>query len=138
MLASAEARRNNALHEIDLHRSALGAAVRQAVEVEDVEFRDVEGWRQCQSQHWPKARAGKARSARNALRHSLYIRVWSDPALAPQAEAIALVIAGPNADAETLDYARQISEAQVDLNRVARKSLRASCLTLAPTANSPH
>ena len=57
----------------------------------------------------PKTRAGKARSARNALRHGLNIRVWSDPALAPEAEAIALVIAGPNADAETLDYARQIS-----------------------------
>ena len=42
MLASAETRRNNALHEIDRHPSALGAAVRQAVEVEDVEFRDVE------------------------------------------------------------------------------------------------
>ena len=70
----------------------------------------------------PKTRAGKARSARNALRQGLNIPVWSDPALAPQAEAIALVIAGPNADAETLDYARQISEAQVDLNRV--RSLR--------------
>jgi hypothetical protein len=43
MLASAEARRNNALREIDRHRSALGAAPRQvAVEVEDAEFRDVE------------------------------------------------------------------------------------------------
>jgi hypothetical protein len=43
MLASAEARRNNALREIDRHRSALGAAVRQVVdEVEDAEFRDVE------------------------------------------------------------------------------------------------
>jgi hypothetical protein len=42
--------------------------------------------------------------------------------LAPQAEAIALIIAGPNADAETLDYARQIGEAQVDINRV--RSLR--------------
>lgn len=43
MLASAEARRNNALREIDRHREALGAAARQAVdEVEDVEFRDVE------------------------------------------------------------------------------------------------
>jgi hypothetical protein len=43
MLASAEARRNNALREIDRHRSALGTAVRQAIdEVEDVEFRDVE------------------------------------------------------------------------------------------------
>lgn len=42
-LASAEAGRNNALREIDRHRSALGAAVRQVVdEVEDAEFRDVE------------------------------------------------------------------------------------------------
>jgi hypothetical protein len=43
MLASAEVRRNNALREIDRHRSALGAAVRQVVdEVEDAEFRNVE------------------------------------------------------------------------------------------------
>jgi hypothetical protein len=43
VLASAEARRNIALREIDRHRSAFGAAVRQAIdEAEDVEFRDVE------------------------------------------------------------------------------------------------
>jgi hypothetical protein len=48
--------------------------------------------------------------------------VCRDLALAPRAEAIALTIAGPNADAKTLDYARQIGEAQVDLNRV--RSLR--------------
>lgn len=43
MLASAEARRGNALREIDRHRDAAGAAVRQAIdEVADVEFRDVE------------------------------------------------------------------------------------------------
>ena len=43
MLASAEARRNNALREIDRHREALGGAVRQAIdEVQDAEFRDVE------------------------------------------------------------------------------------------------
>jgi hypothetical protein len=43
MLASAEARRNNALREIDRYRSALGAAVRQVIDdVEDAEFRDVE------------------------------------------------------------------------------------------------
>ena len=70
----------------------------------------------------PKARIGKARSAKNALRHGLNIPVSSDLALAPRAEAIALTIAGPNADAELLDYARQIGEAQVDLNRV--RSLR--------------
>jgi hypothetical protein len=43
MLASAEARRSNALREIDRHRDAASAAARNAIdEVEDVEFRDVE------------------------------------------------------------------------------------------------
>jgi hypothetical protein len=43
MLASMEARRNNALREIERHRAALGAAMRKAVdEVQDVTFRDVE------------------------------------------------------------------------------------------------
>ena len=43
MLASSEARRNNALREIERHRGALGAAVREAIdEVEDAEFRDVD------------------------------------------------------------------------------------------------
>jgi hypothetical protein len=43
LLVSLEARRNNALREIDRHRAALGAAVRQAIdEVQDAEFRDVD------------------------------------------------------------------------------------------------
>ena len=43
LLVSSEARRNNALREIDRHRAALGAAVRQAIdEVQDGEFRDVD------------------------------------------------------------------------------------------------
>jgi hypothetical protein len=42
MLASSEARRNNALRGIDRHREALGAAMRRAIEVEDAEFRVVE------------------------------------------------------------------------------------------------
>jgi hypothetical protein len=43
ILASSEARRNNALREIDRHRAALGAALRQAIdEVQDAEFRDVD------------------------------------------------------------------------------------------------
>jgi hypothetical protein len=43
MITSAEARRNNALREIDRHRATLGAALRAAVdEVEDAEFTDVE------------------------------------------------------------------------------------------------
>jgi hypothetical protein len=44
LLASSETRRNNALREIERHRAALGAAVRQAVddEIQDAEFRDVD------------------------------------------------------------------------------------------------
>ncbi len=43
LLASSEARRNNALREIDRHREALGAEARRAVEeAEDVEFAEVE------------------------------------------------------------------------------------------------
>jgi hypothetical protein len=43
MLASAEARRNNALREVDGHRDALGAGVRRSIEeIEDAEFQDVE------------------------------------------------------------------------------------------------
>jgi hypothetical protein len=43
MLASAEARRNTALREIDRHREAMGTAMRRSIdEAEDVEFRDVE------------------------------------------------------------------------------------------------
>jgi hypothetical protein len=43
MLASLEARRNNALREIDRHRAALGSVVRQSIEeIEDADFRDVE------------------------------------------------------------------------------------------------
>lgn len=43
LLASSEARRNNALREIDRHGEKLGAATRRALEVpEDVEFCDVE------------------------------------------------------------------------------------------------
>jgi hypothetical protein len=43
MLASLEARRNNAFREIDRHREALDGVVRQSIqEIEDADFRDVE------------------------------------------------------------------------------------------------
>jgi hypothetical protein len=75
----------------------------------------------------PKTSAGKLRSAQNALRHGLNVPIWSDAALAPQAEAIARKIAGPNADAEALERARRIGEAQIDLNRV--RTCRTTLLT---------
>ena len=45
----------------------------------------------------------------------------SDVALAPLAEAMAQKIAGPDANAQTLEIARQIAEAQLDLNRVRNR-----------------
>jgi len=71
----------------------------------------------------PKTRAGKFRSAQNALRHGLSIPLSSDPALSLQAEAIARKIAGPDAKAEALERARRIGEAQVDLNRVRARRM---------------
>jgi hypothetical protein len=66
----------------------------------------------------PKTAAGKARAAQNAFRHGLNVSVLSDPLLAPEVEAMARKICGPDADAETLEWARRIAEAQIDLNRV--------------------
>jgi hypothetical protein len=65
-----------------------------------------------------KTKAGKARSAKNALRHGLNVLVATDPALAPQAEAIACKIIGSDMNPEALEWARRIGEAQVDLNRI--------------------
>ena len=66
----------------------------------------------------PKTAAGKSRSAQNALRHGLNLSVSADPALARGVETMANKIAGPRANAEALERARWIAEAQVDLNRV--------------------
>jgi hypothetical protein len=71
----------------------------------------------------PKTVTGKARAAQNAFRHGLNVPVRSDPLLRPEIEAMARRISGPHADAETMEGARRIAEAQFDLNRV-RKSRR--------------
>ena len=76
----------------------------------------------------PRTKAGKAKSARNALRHGLAIPVSSDLALVPQADAIARRIAGPHANAALLEKARRIGEAQVELNRVRSLRLRAQAI----------
>jgi hypothetical protein len=66
----------------------------------------------------PKTAQGRARSARNALRHSLSLSVYSDPLVSEEVETLAREIAGPDANAEIQDLARQIAEAQIDLRRV--------------------
>lgn len=78
----------------------------------------------------PKTADGRARAARNALRHALSIPVCSNPALSEEVETLAREIAGPCANAETQDLARQVAEAQIDLRRVryARHKLLADAL----------
>ena len=66
----------------------------------------------------PRTRYGRARAARNALRHGLSLPVGSDPVLSEQVEALAREIAGADANAEIQDSARLIAEAQIDLRRV--------------------
>ncbi len=66
----------------------------------------------------PKTAQGRARSARNALRHALSLPVCSNPALSEEVETLAREIAGPGANAEIQELARQVAEAQIDLRRV--------------------
>jgi len=78
----------------------------------------------------PKTADGRARAARNALRHALSLPVCSNPALSEEVETLAREIAGPDASAETQDVARQAAEAQIDLRRVryARHKLLSDAL----------
>jgi hypothetical protein len=78
----------------------------------------------------PKTADGRARVARNALRHTLSLPVCSNPALSEEVEMLAREIAEPDANAETQDLARQVAEAQIDLRRVryARHKLLSDAL----------
>ena len=79
----------------------------------------------------PKTAKGRARAARNALRHGLSLPVCSNPALSEEVETLAREIAGPDANAETQELARQVAEAQIDLRRVryARHQFLSHALT---------
>jgi hypothetical protein len=77
----------------------------------------------------PKTANGRARSARNALRHGLSLPVHSDPALSEVVETLAREIAGPTANDEILELARAIAESQIDLRRV--RNARQQCLAAA-------
>jgi hypothetical protein len=79
----------------------------------------------------PKTTQGRTRSARNALRHTLSLPVYSDPALSEEVEALAREIAGTDANAEMQELARRVAEAQIDLRRVrdARHQLLSRALS---------
>lgn len=85
----------------------------------------------------PRSPGGKARCARNAVRHGLNLPVLADPATAAAVEALALQIAqcgqdaqgargagcaedAQSAKAEIGELARRVAQAQVDLTRVRR------------------
>ena len=142
MLASAEARRNNALREIDRHREALGGACvnrsrksrtwssetsrRAKLQQEDSlderspaarQSSQRQGEHRSQDPGWQAACGAERVAAR--LEHS---RLQRFGAFA-HVEAIARRIAGPDAKAEALEQARRIGEAQVDLNRVRARRM---------------
>jgi hypothetical protein len=66
----------------------------------------------------PKTARGRARTARNGLRHGLSVPVFSDPVFSEEVDALARQIAGPDAGAELLERARRVAEAEIDLRRV--------------------
>src|SRR5580704_14667094 len=82
----------------------------------------------------PKTAAGRARSARNRPRHALSLPVSSNPALSEEVAALAREIAGPAANAEMQELARQVAEAQIDMRRVRYARHQLLCDALA----NPH
>jgi hypothetical protein len=66
----------------------------------------------------PKTAGGRARAAKNALRHALSLPVCSNPGFSEEVETLAREIAGHEANAETQALAREVAEAQIDLRRV--------------------
>jgi hypothetical protein len=79
----------------------------------------------------PQTTRGRARAARNALRHALSLPICSIPASSEEVETLAREIAGPGANAETQERARRVAEAQIDLRRVryARHQLLSDALS---------
>jgi len=66
----------------------------------------------------PRTAAGKARSARNALRHGLACSVRLDPELMRAIATLARAIAGEGASAERRERADRIATAHIEVMRV--------------------
>ena len=69
----------------------------------------------------PRSREGKARVARNALRHGLEARTLRDPVLGREAGALTRAIAGTSADAQLIARAK----APASLAKTGSRSVRA-------------
>src|SRR5262245_61374481 len=68
----------------------------------------------------PRSGAGRKRASRNAYRHGLTLSITSTAAFAKQLDKLARKIAGNTDDAITLERAREIVQAELDLARVRR------------------
>ena len=66
----------------------------------------------------PKTTPGRARAARNSLRHGLSLPVYSDPVLSKEVEALARKIIESNGNAKNQGLAHRFAEAQIDIRRV--------------------
>jgi hypothetical protein len=71
----------------------------------------------------PRSGAGKKRASRNAYRHGLTLDITSTAAFAQQLDKLARKIAGDSEDAFTLERAREIAQAELDLARVRRAKI---------------
>jgi hypothetical protein len=68
----------------------------------------------------PRSGAGRKRASRNAYRHGLTLSITSTAAAAKQLDKLARKIAGNADDAITLERARAIAQAELELARVRR------------------
>jgi hypothetical protein len=68
----------------------------------------------------PRSGAGRKRATRNAYRHGLTLNITSTAAVAKQLDKLARKIAGNTDDAITLERAREIAQAELELARVRR------------------
>ena len=71
----------------------------------------------------PRSGAGRKRASRNAYRHGLTLSIISTAASAKQLHKLVRKIAGNTDDAITLERAREIAQAELDLARVRRAKL---------------
>jgi hypothetical protein len=77
-------------------------------------------WRNARKSTGPRSRAGKKRASGNSYRHGLSYGVAGAAAFAEHVDALAQKIAGRGADDITLEMARAIARAELDLVQIRR------------------
>ena len=66
----------------------------------------------------PRSELGRLRNSRNALRHGLAIPIGSDPSFSKDIEALATTLASGHNGQLAQEFARQGTEAHLDLARI--------------------